>query len=100
MLLLPETEFQQMVADSVGRVLPLFGESLFAQPPSTFAPIDRLQVPEDYIIGPGDELQIRIWGQVEADLRTIVDRAGQVYIPQVGEIPVADAGGTRMALKL
>ncbi|HLX85563.1 MAG TPA: SLBB domain-containing protein [Terriglobales bacterium] len=85
----PETEFQQMVADSVGRVLPLFGQSLFAQPPSTFAPIDRLQVPDDYIIGPGDELQIRIWGQVEADLRTVVDRAGQVYIPQVGEISVA-----------
>jgi protein involved in polysaccharide export with SLBB domain len=78
-----------MVADSVGRVLPVFGQSLFAQPPSTFAPIDHLQVPDDYIIGPGDELQIRIWGQVQADLRTVVDRAGQVYIPQVGEISVA-----------
>ena len=88
-LLRPETEFQQMVADSVGRVLPLFGQSLFAQPPSTFAPIDRLQVPDDYIIGPGDELQIRIWGQVEADLRTVVDRAGRIYVPQVGEISVA-----------
>lgn len=84
-----ETEFQQMVADSVGRVLPLFGQSLFTQPPSTFAPIDRLQVPADYIIGPGDELQIRVWGQVEADLRVIVDRSGQIYIPQVGQISVA-----------
>ncbi len=85
----PETEFQQMVADSVGRVLPLFGQSLFTQPPSTFAPIDHLQVPSDYVIGPGDELQIRVWGQVEADLRVIVDRSGQIYIPQVGEISVA-----------
>jgi hypothetical protein len=32
----PETEFEQMVADSVGRALPLFGQSLFVQPPSTF----------------------------------------------------------------
>jgi protein involved in polysaccharide export with SLBB domain len=85
----PETEFQQMVADSVGRVLPLFGQSLFTQPPSTFAPIDHLQVPSDYVIGPGDELQIRVWGQVQADLRVIVDRSGQIYIPQVGEISVA-----------
>ncbi len=85
----PETEFQQMVADSVGRVLPLFGQALFNQPPSTFAPIDRLQVSDDYIIGPGDELQVRIWGQVEADLRVTVDRSGQIYIPQVGEISVA-----------
>jgi protein involved in polysaccharide export with SLBB domain len=48
-----------------------------------------MQVSDDYIIGPGDELQIRIWGQVEADLRVIVDRAGQIYIPQVGQISVA-----------
>ena len=85
----PETEFEQMVADSAGRALPLFGQSLFVQPPSTFAPMDQLQVPSDYIIGPGDELQVRIWGQVEADLRVIVDRSGQIYIPKVGQISVA-----------
>jgi protein involved in polysaccharide export with SLBB domain len=85
----PETEFEQMVADSVGRPLPLFGQSLFVQAPSTFSPVDWMQVPSDYIIGPGDELQIKIWGQVEASLRVIVDRSGQVYIPQVGQISVA-----------
>jgi protein involved in polysaccharide export with SLBB domain len=85
----PETEFEQMVADSVGRPLPLFGQSLFVQPPSTFSPVDWMQVPSDYTIGPGDELQIQIWGQVEANLRVIVDRSGQIYIPQVGSIAVA-----------
>jgi protein involved in polysaccharide export with SLBB domain len=85
----PETEFEQMVADSVGRPLPLFGQSLFDQPPSTFAPMDLLEVPSDYIIGPGDGLQVRIWGQIAADLRVTVDRSGQIYIPQVGQISVA-----------
>ena len=85
----PETEFEQMVADSVGRPLPLFGQSLFVQAPSTFSPIDWMQVPSDYIIGPGDELQIKVWGQVEANLRVTVDRSGQVYIPQVGQVSVA-----------
>jgi protein involved in polysaccharide export with SLBB domain len=85
----PETEFEQMVADSVGRALPLFGQSLFVQPPSTFSPVDWMQVPNDYIIGPGDELQIKIWGQVQASLRVIVDRSGQIYIPQVGQVSVA-----------
>jgi protein involved in polysaccharide export with SLBB domain len=88
-LVRPETEFEQMVADSVGRPLPLFGQSLFIQSPSTFSPVDFMQVPSDYIIGPGDELQIKIWGQVEANLRAIVDRSGQVYIPQVGNVSVA-----------
>lgn len=85
----PETEFEQMVADSAGRPLPLFGQSLFEQPPSTFAPLDLLQVPNDYIIGPGDQLQIRIWGQLEANLRITVDRSGQIYIPRVGQVSVA-----------
>jgi protein involved in polysaccharide export with SLBB domain len=85
----PETEFEQMVADSVGRPLPLFGQSLFVQAPSTFAPVDWMQVPSDYVIGPGDELEIKIWGQVEANLRVMVDRSGQIYIPRVGEITVA-----------
>ena len=51
--------------------------------------MDYLQVPDDYVIGPGDGLQIRIWGQLEADLRITVDRSGQVYIPHVGEVSVA-----------
>jgi len=85
----PETEFEQMVADSVGRPLPLFGQSLFVQAPSTFSPVDWMQVPSDYVIGPGDQLEIRIWGQVEANLRVMVDRSGQIYIPQVGDVSVA-----------
>jgi protein involved in polysaccharide export with SLBB domain len=85
----PETEFEQMVADTAGRVLPLFGQSLFEQPPSTFAPADLSQVPSDYVIGPGDELQITIWGQIQAALRVVVDRSGEIYIPQVGQVSVA-----------
>jgi polysaccharide export outer membrane protein len=85
----PQTEFQQMAADSAGRPLPLFGQSLFDLAPSTFAPMDQLQVPTDYIIGPGDALQITISGQLEANLHVTVDRSGQVYIPRVGQISVA-----------
>jgi protein involved in polysaccharide export with SLBB domain len=85
----PQTEFQQMAADSAGRPLPLFGQSLFDLAPSTFAPMDQLQVSTDYIIGPGDGLQITISGQLEANLHVTVDRSGQVYIPRVGQISVA-----------
>ncbi len=85
----PQTEFEQLVADTVGRALPLFGQSLFVQPPSTFAPTDRVQVPDNYVIGPDDELQIRVWGQLNADLRVVVDRSGEIYIPRVGQIAVA-----------
>jgi len=84
----PRTEFEQMVADSAGRPLAVFGHALFAQPPETFAPVADAQVPSDYVVGPGDELRIHIWGQIDADLRAEVDRSGRIYIPKVGEVAV------------
>lgn len=85
----PHTEFEQLVADTIGRALAPYGSSLFEQPPSTFAPMEHAQVPSDYVIGPEDELQVRVWGQLNADLRVVVDRSGQIFIPRVGQIPVA-----------
>ena len=85
----PPTEFQKMVADSVGQMLPLYGASLFHQAPSTFAPVENVPVPADYVVGPGDELDLRLWGQINLELRATVDRNGQVYIPKVGAISVA-----------
>ena len=85
----PLTEFQKFVGSSTGQVLPIFGADLFRNVPSTFAPLDMTPVPPDYVIGPGDELRIRVWGQVNfnADLR--VDRSGEIYLPQVGDVHVA-----------
>ena len=83
------TEFQMLVAGSIGRIVPVFGAELFANVPDTFAPVQRLPVMPDYVIGPGDELLIRTWGQVTQNLHLTVDRSGSVYIPQVGEFRVA-----------
>src|SRR5713101_3830930 len=85
----PDLEFQEFVASSLGMKLPVFGQNLFENVPSTFAPLDRVQVPGDYMIGPGDELVIRTWGQLEGNLPAIVDRTGAIYIPQVGVVNVA-----------
>ena len=85
----PLTEFQMLVAGSVGRIVPVYGVDLFANVPDTFAPVQRLPVTPDYLIGPGDELLIRTWGQVTQNLHLTVDRSGSVYIPQVGEFRVA-----------
>ncbi len=93
----PPTEFEQMVEDVFGHPLPLFGARLFAQPPATFAPIDNAPVPADYVIGPGDELAIRIWGPVELDERITVDRNGEVYIARVGAVSVAGVRYSQLA---
>ena len=85
----PPSEFQRFAASSVGVLLPIYGASLFERVPTTFAPLDRVPVTADYVIGPGDEILLRIWGQVNMDLNLIVDRAGAVYIPQAGSVTVA-----------
>lgn len=96
----PRTEFEQVVADTIGRPVPRFSRALFLAPPSTFAPLERLPVPPDYVIGPDDELQVRIWGQINADLRLIVDRSGQIYLPKVGLISVVGIRASQLSAHL
>ncbi|MGD0442393.1 MAG: SLBB domain-containing protein [Edaphobacter sp.] len=83
------TEFQQMVANSIGKMLPIYGAMLFRNAPSTFAPLNIVPVTPDYVIGPGDELRIQVWGQVTLNGRYTVDRTGNIYIPEVGTLQVA-----------
>ena len=83
------TEFQQVVAGSTGRVLPIFGAGLFNSTPSTFAPVDNIPVTPDYVIGPGDELRLQIWGQVNQHGSFVVDRTGSISMPEVGTVHVA-----------
>jgi protein involved in polysaccharide export with SLBB domain len=46
-------------------------------------------VPPDFIVGPGDELRIRVWGQLSFQANVRVDRSGDVYLPEVGPVHVA-----------
>jgi len=82
------TEFQRLVSASVGRLLPIFGARLFLQSPSTFAPVDQVPATSNYLVGPGDVLLIRVWGQINFNAEVRVDRNGMVYLPQVGAIHV------------
>ena len=43
-------EFQEFLIASTGRVLPLFGRSLFDDVPSAFAPVENVPVTPGYVI--------------------------------------------------
>ncbi|WP_321475641.1 SLBB domain-containing protein [uncultured Paludibaculum sp.] len=83
------TEFQRLVASSFGRILPLFGARLFDSATTTFAPVEQVPAAADSVVGPGDEILLRTWGQVTLNLSLTVDRSGSVYIPQAGSVHVA-----------
>ena len=85
----PLTEYQKFVASTTGLILPVYAADLFRRIPSTFAPLDMTPVPSDYVVGPGDELRIRVWGQVNLQANVRVDRSGEIYLPQVGQVHVA-----------
>ncbi len=87
-LSIERNEFQEFIWASTGHVLPLYGYNLF-EAPTTFAPVDNVPVTPEYVIGPGDELLIRAWGQIEIDYRAMVDRNGMINIPRVGTVQVA-----------
>ncbi len=66
-----------------------FGYSLFSSPVSTFAPVANVPVSNDYILGPGDGLNVLLWGRVNRTLNLQVQRDGTVLIPEIGPMEVA-----------
>jgi protein involved in polysaccharide export with SLBB domain len=83
-----KSEFKDFIAQSVGQSLPMYGYNLFRNAPNTFAPLDRIPVTPDYTIGPGDELLLHLWGQVEVNDSVVVDRNGMINLPKVGQLSV------------
>ena len=67
----------------------IFGLSLFKDSPTTFAPIDLAPAPLDYIIGPGDELRVQLYGNNIINRLVPVNREGNLVIPEIGVIQVS-----------
>jgi protein involved in polysaccharide export with SLBB domain len=82
-------QFQEFIASSIAKRLPLYGYDLFRGSPDTFAPVDNVPVIQEYVIGPGDELVIKAWGGIDIDYRAVVNRNGEINLPKVGSINVA-----------
>ena len=65
-----------------------FGYDIFNLTPRTFEPLDVGPVDPAYPIGPGDEIIVRLWGEVEAFHSLVVDREGKIFVPNVGRMIV------------
>ena len=61
-----------------------FGHALFEARPDTAALPDVLPIPDDYVIVPGDEFTVRIWGRMESVYALRVDRDGNVFLAKFG----------------
>src|SRR6185437_14997693 len=65
-----------------------FGYDLFAQYVLSFSPITNVPVPSNYIVGPGDTLDVLLYGNQNRAYQMIVGRDGRINFPQLGPIAV------------
>jgi protein involved in polysaccharide export with SLBB domain len=68
-----------------------FGHALFDPRPESEQPLlgDTYPVSDDYLIGPGDEIIVKLWGRMEGTHRLRVDRDGKIFFPKLGSMYVA-----------
>lgn len=72
-------------ADEIKR----FGLDLFDRQISTFAPVDDMPAPDSYRVGPGDTINVYMYGNEEADLALSINRESQLILPRLGPLSVA-----------
>jgi protein involved in polysaccharide export with SLBB domain len=85
---LPPNEFQKYVLEVTGKALPLFGADFFE---NSRYDMHQQQSPvgDDYVLGAGDQLLIRIWGSTSGETQATIDRAGEIAIPKLGTLKLA-----------
>jgi len=75
------------VKDSLNALI--FGSELFDNPTLNFEPDLKLATPMNYILGPGDELQVSVYGVQEYNESIPVSVEGKITIQYVGQIAVS-----------
>ena len=66
-----------------------FGYDLFEQDEERFAPAKEGATPADYLLGPGDNITVELFGKKTQRYRLVVNRDGAITIPEFGPIQVA-----------
>lgn len=80
--------------------LKLYGSELFANAPSTFSPQTNVPVPANYVLGPGDEVNIQLFGKENEQHSLLVNRDGTILIPKLGPFNVATLTFSEMKKQL
>ena len=77
-----------MTVDGPEGGIKVFGRDIFRTANLTFEPSMNIATPVNYRLGPGDELQIEVWGASEANITQKVTPDGYISIPNVGPVNV------------
>lgn len=64
----------------------IYGYDFFEYAPTTFAPTESVPISSDYILGPGDSLDIYLYGNDEDEATSFISRTGEIFIPYIGPV--------------
>jgi protein involved in polysaccharide export with SLBB domain len=88
----PEKELEKRKKDITGvkeeSGLPIFGNEIFNNPSSTFAPVENRPTPVNYILGPGDKLSVSVTGNSVVSFNNTVAPDGSFSLKEFGKVIV------------
>jgi protein involved in polysaccharide export with SLBB domain len=86
------SKFEQFIAGeavlTVSTNIKQFGYDLFKEVSPAFTPSANVPVGPDYVVGPGDEIKITVWGKIEGTGNVTIDRDGNISLPKAGVLGV------------
>jgi hypothetical protein len=80
---------REVDAAGPGEETEVFGYYLFKRDNLSFEPSLNIPTPQNYLLGPGDELVIEVWGAAQQSYRLRVSPEGQVNISNIGPVMVS-----------
>jgi protein involved in polysaccharide export with SLBB domain len=86
---LPPNAFQKYLLETTGQNVSLYGSDFFENLNNANNQLNRAPVSDDYVLGTGDQLNIRVWGSTNLETTVNVDRQGAISIPKLGTLQLA-----------
>ncbi len=77
------TDVQPVTAEDARNV---FGRNVFSNRNLTFEPNSNMATPENYKLGPGDEVIIDVWGAAENTIRQTITPEGNITVSTLGPV--------------
>ncbi len=83
------TQFLKDQKDKDTKKLQPYGYDLFEGEPMTFAPVSDIPVPGEYLVGPGDNIKVQLYGKENKEYDLVISRDGNIQFPELGPISVS-----------
>ena len=82
-------DYEQFVEDEEKGKIKVFGRNIFNNKRLTFEPNMNIATPDDYRLGPGDEVYVDVWGASQQRFECTVSPEGVINIENFGPVQVS-----------